>query len=143
MRRQRFFIPASVKLSGGSRDGSDAKKPQPGSRLDLMHYYDTDADGELALPAFHLCHRGGNLARLRYTESPVPFSDDLGEVERTNLTARLFECIDALAVLGMVSSTPAGRKVKAGALIVFAERTGDAHKGLALSLAGDVLGGSR
>jgi hypothetical protein len=63
-------------------------------------------------------------------------AEDLPEIERAKLTEKWFDILNTMC--GVEAQTPAGRRIKAGAIITAFARTGDIHK-VALSLAGDIL----
>jgi hypothetical protein len=63
-------------------------------------------------------------------------AEDLTEIERAELTEEWSRILDAMC--GVEAKTPAGRRIKAVAIITAFARTGDIHK-VALSLAGDIL----
>jgi hypothetical protein len=63
-------------------------------------------------------------------------ADDLAEIERAELTEKWYRILDAMC--SVEAKTPAGRRIKAVAIITAFARTGDIHK-VALSLAGDIL----
>jgi hypothetical protein len=62
--------------------------------------------------------------------------EELEEIERAELAEKWFGVLDGMC--GVEAKTPAGRRIKASAIITAFARTGEIHK-VALSLAGDIL----
>jgi hypothetical protein len=68
-------------------------------------------------------------------------ADDLDELERIELLEQWSGTLDAMT--RVAATARGGLRVKAGAILIFAARTGDIHKELTLSLVSDLLGSAR